>query len=278
MQSLLGVCAGLFARILRRCGDQASVNPKAETVEELQSRRKNLHMGMCKLLKEDLSLQAEAILADGSAPPDLMCGIRERITKDFDAQTHRHEQVCVDAFNDDAQYKRLMNEAIDGKAHALEKMCMYLESAAASMSESELEAIFNAPLADFANQATVMQLRTGITNFPWAAVVTERSADIDLGEWDAASVSAQAREHVASALRGNPNVRFVRAKGVKLALSDGWATTELKWGNNAAVKALPVTVSLLLRNCSRLSTLDVRCTVARIPSQHHLKLIAMHWR
>ena len=33
---------------------QASVNPKAEGVEELQTRRKRLHMGMCKLALEDL--------------------------------------------------------------------------------------------------------------------------------------------------------------------------------------------------------------------------------
>jgi hypothetical protein len=37
-------------------GTQASVNPKAETVEELQERRKNLHMGMLKLAREDLAL------------------------------------------------------------------------------------------------------------------------------------------------------------------------------------------------------------------------------
>ena len=35
------------------------MNPKAETVEELQMRRKVLHMGMCKLLREDLSLLAD---------------------------------------------------------------------------------------------------------------------------------------------------------------------------------------------------------------------------
>ncbi len=38
---------------------QASVNPKAETVEDLQRRRKGLHLGMCKLLREDLSIMAE---------------------------------------------------------------------------------------------------------------------------------------------------------------------------------------------------------------------------
>ncbi len=39
---------------------QASVNPKAETVEELLARRKNLHIGMVKLAREDLSLYLQA--------------------------------------------------------------------------------------------------------------------------------------------------------------------------------------------------------------------------
>jgi hypothetical protein len=33
---------------------QASVNPKAESCEDLKSRRKRLHVGMCKLAREDL--------------------------------------------------------------------------------------------------------------------------------------------------------------------------------------------------------------------------------
>ena len=42
----------------RGCGRQASVNPKAETCEDLQSRRKRLHLGMCKLAGEDLERKA----------------------------------------------------------------------------------------------------------------------------------------------------------------------------------------------------------------------------
>jgi hypothetical protein len=36
------------------------VNPKAETVEELLARRKNLHMGMLKLAREDLAITLKA--------------------------------------------------------------------------------------------------------------------------------------------------------------------------------------------------------------------------
>ncbi len=47
-----------------RAGIQASVNPKAETVEELQGRRKHLHMGMLKLAREDLALLLQAGVDD----------------------------------------------------------------------------------------------------------------------------------------------------------------------------------------------------------------------
>jgi hypothetical protein len=232
-------------------------------VEELQSRRKNLHMGMCKLLKEDLALLAEANSkpADGGAPSPDQVRIKERVTRDFGDRAREHEGVSVAAFNDDAEYKRLMNEAMDGKTHALDKMRVFLEAAAAAVGRPDLDAILHAPLADFGSPAAVLRLRTGLASFPWEAVVRERSADLDLGDWDAASASAQARELVAGALEGNANVRSVTIRGVKLALSDGWATTELKWGGDvmAAVKALPVTASLLLRICTSLSKLDIRC-------------------
>ncbi len=38
------------------------MNPKTETVEELRNRRKNLHMGMLKLAREDLALRLQAEL------------------------------------------------------------------------------------------------------------------------------------------------------------------------------------------------------------------------
>ncbi len=51
---------------------QASVNPKAETVEELLARRKNLHIGMFKLAREDLSLYLQATFeAHAVTPPHL---------------------------------------------------------------------------------------------------------------------------------------------------------------------------------------------------------------
>ena len=60
-------------------GAQASVNPKAETVEELQARRKNLHLGMCKLLLEDLANLTEQRMAEQMA-------ILEKFYNHYDSQ------------------------------------------------------------------------------------------------------------------------------------------------------------------------------------------------
>ncbi len=38
------------------------MNPKAETVEELQARRKNLYLGMLKLAREDLDLAVKTAI------------------------------------------------------------------------------------------------------------------------------------------------------------------------------------------------------------------------
>ena len=45
------------------------MNPKAETVEELQERRKNLHMGMLKLAREDLALTLQNAINAFKVPP-----------------------------------------------------------------------------------------------------------------------------------------------------------------------------------------------------------------
>ncbi len=244
---------------------QASVNPKAETVEELQSRRKNLHMGMCELLRQDLFREADSqLLAFGDASKSRK--IKECILKNFDGQTREHDKHPPQSFNDDALYKRLMNEAIDGKALALLKLDIYLESVRANQDSATLDLICDTPLADFGKPASVMLLRTGITKFPWAAVMEKESATIDLADWDAASITPQAQELVAGVLGSNPVIRTVIVKGVKLELSDGWATAELKWGRSLhspnyseAIRSLPATVALVLRNFTGLTSLDLRC-------------------
>ena len=243
-------------------GLQASVNPKAETVEELKGRRKALHLGMCKLLREDLALKAEhwQRLAYRRADADAS-GIRDRVVKEFDQLMRAHEDVAADAFNSDERYKALMTEAIDGKAHALLKLDVYLESIATGADRAALNRIRDAALAQFADPSLVLPLRTGVTEFPWAAVVKDKKPEIDLGGWDAGPVAPQAREAVMEALGSNGNIRVVTVKGSKLVLSEGCATTRLEWAGQIqeALQAVPATVALILRSCWGPTSLDLRC-------------------
>jgi hypothetical protein len=181
--------------------------------------------------------------------------------KEFDQLMRAHEDEQADAFNSDERYKALMTEAIDGKAHALLKLDVYLESAAAAANGPALNRICDAPLAQFADPTVVLPLRTGVTQFPWAAVVKDKRPEIDLGEWDAAPVALLACEAVMEALGGNGNSRVVTVKGSKLALSEGWATARIEWAGEVreAMQAVPATVGLVLRCFWGLTSLDLRC-------------------
>ncbi len=226
---------------------QASVNAKVETVEELQARRKNLHLGMCELLREDLAYKADEKLSGCSVAGDKGRLIKDQVLKDFKDQTHAHESKGVEVFNQDEMYKELSNEAIDGKSYALDKMYLCLESLATGRSET----ILSANLKDF--------IVPNFPNFPWEHVV--KGEEIDFGEWNAACLLPKTRELIAGALGDNASLRAVIIKGVKLQLSKGWATTQLCWKRNAAVQALPATALLTLWHCADLTSLDLRCNV-----------------
>ncbi len=184
--------------------------------------------------------------------------IRDQIKGDFDALVGKHENQDILNFNDDHVYKQLMSEAIDGKAYALSKMKIYIESLKDGFREAALERIFNAGIESFGSPATVLELQTDIAGFPWKQIVEEKSASVDIDKWDAKGVAPKAVERVAAALRGNSNLHAVDVHGVRLGLPAGWASTEIEWDGKVAVTRLPSTVALLLRNCAGLTSLNIR--------------------
>jgi hypothetical protein len=242
---------------------QAFANPKVETVEELQGRRKTLHLGMCKLVLEDLSFLAEQKNSLRNScvwdHPKQCQQLKFNIQTEFQKLVLEHASLSSNVFNNDEVYKLKVAEIIDAKKNGVLKLDTYLESTYLGFDLAALDRICDAPLQYFADPCLVLPLLTGLTHFPWAAVVKDRSPEIDLGVWDAAAVAARPLESVAEALAGNANIRVVTLKDVKLVLSEGWATTRIEWVGNAAVQALPATVGLVLRNCVSLTSLDLRC-------------------
>ena len=184
--------------------------------------------------------------------------IKDRIKCDFDKLVELHESQPTSEFNKDDVYKCLMSEAIDGKAYALLKMDIYIESLEDNFEERALTKIFDTPIKSFESLATVLELRTDIVGFPWKRIVEEKCAAVDIGGWNAEGVAPKAIEHVFNALRCNTNLRSVDAASVKLDLQEGWTTTTIDWKSKEAVTLLPATAALLLRNCIHVTNLNIR--------------------
>ncbi len=184
--------------------------------------------------------------------------IKDRIKCDFDKLVEQHESKETSEFNKDDVYKCLMSEAIDGKAYALLKMNIYIESLEDSFDERALAKIFDFPIKGFESPAAVLELRTDIVGFPWKEIVEEKNAAVDIGGWNAEGVAPKAIEHVSNALRSNTNLRSIDAAGVKLDLLEGWLTTTIDWKSKVVVTELPATAALLLRNCVRVTNLNLR--------------------
>jgi hypothetical protein len=190
---------------------------------------------------------------------DELIQIKDRIKGDFDKLVEEHEKRDLKDFNEDDVYKQLMSEAIDGKAHAHSKMEIYIESLKDRFPEDALARIFGAPIKSFESPATVLELRTNIyPGFPWKQIVEEKSASVDVGRWDAEGVAPKAVEHVAKAFRDNANLHAVHVAGVKLSLPVGWASAAIDWVGKVAVKDRPATAALLLRNCTGVTSLNIR--------------------
>ena len=205
------------------------------------------------------------LVAQGQEQQDILKAkidnIKERIKVDFHKLVEQHEDRDISEFNNDGVYKYLMSEAIDGKAYAILKMDIYIESLESNFEERALVKIFDCPIMNFKSPATVLELRTDIVGFPWTEIVEEKSAAIDIGGWNADGVESKAIEHVSNALRSNINLRSVDAASVKLDLKEGWATTKIDWKSKEAVTLLPATAALLLRNCNRATNLNIRLQI-----------------
>jgi hypothetical protein len=184
--------------------------------------------------------------------------IKDRIKCDFNKLVEQHECQPTSEFNKDDVYKCLMSEAIDGKAYALLKMDIYIESLEDSFDERALSRIFDSPIKSFGSPAIVLELRTDIVGFPWKKIVEDKSAAVDIGGWNAEGVAPKAIEYVCNALRSNANLRSVDAASVKLDLKEGWSTTAIDWKSKEAVTLLPATAALLLRNCTHVTNLNIR--------------------
>jgi hypothetical protein len=186
----------------------------------------------------------------------------KRIYDEFDRLIRAHESVTFEQYGVDADYKKMTSEAIEIKSMTVLKVEIYVESVKSNCEEAVLERIIARPFAEFARQNVVLELRTGIRNFPWKDFpwndVAEKSTVDDFGSWRPTGIEAPKLDMVVQALAANNNIRTVRVNGHELSLNAGWMSEEINWDRSAAVQSSPAAVALLLRNCRAVRSLSMR--------------------
>ena len=179
------------------------------------------------------------------------------ILRDFDALVNMHRNTPPEKFNDDdLEYKRIITEAIDCKAFACLKMNLWLQAVRTECSKEHCERIFEAPLLDFASAGKKLRLQTGILEFPWTAVVDDKSPEVDLSTWSTVTADENKIALVSRALAGNMNLRTFEVSGGQLRLDKGWETTEIDWSSKDNLPAEATT--MVLQCCTRLTKLNLR--------------------
>ena len=224
---------------------------KSGSAEQLGQRRKTLHLATLATLREELSRELEVnsqVIGNSGV---------KRIYDEFDRLIHAHEIVTFEQYGVDPDYKKLTSEAIEIKSMAMLKVEIYVESVKSNCDDAVLERILARPFAEFARQTVVLELRTGIRNFPWKDVA-EKNSVVDFGSWSPSGIEASKLDMVVQALADNHNLRTIRVNGHEVSLSGGWESKEINWDRSPAVKSSPVTMALLLRNCRAVTSLSIR--------------------
>jgi hypothetical protein len=189
---------------------------------------------------------------------DMRQQLVKRVKQEFKELAEAHASVPEDDFNEDTRYRHLTTEAINAKATALKKISDGFSVFLARRSDTDLiYQIMDRPFLDFADESAVMELRTGLVDFPWREVAQKRAL-VDFGRWTPSGVDPAALALVVDALAANNQLRAVRMCGHEAVLGCGWASAEVLWDKNKAVQASFSAAMLLLRNCYCVTCLSLR--------------------
>ena len=235
---------------------------KGLTLEQLVERRKELHMAMVSNLKEELFIQAPAALGGSEATVAAAATLLESVKRSLEDLELKYNDICAEDFNNDTLYKTLTTEAIEAKSLALIKVRIFAHQLNKGSRMETLDAITQMPLGDFASRAVLLELETGIVDFPWKEVVGN-AASVYFGLWSPEGVDQEKFEVVSAELGKNTNLRKAAWMGrdgqqLSLTLPEGYAIRELDWSGSLEIKQSPAIASLLIRQCLQLETLDLR--------------------
>eukprot|EP00292_Cryptomonas_paramecium_P001805 CAMPEP_0113684470 /NCGR_PEP_ID=MMETSP0038_2-20120614/14023_1 /TAXON_ID=2898 /ORGANISM="Cryptomonas paramecium" /LENGTH=963 /DNA_ID=CAMNT_0000604227 /DNA_START=13 /DNA_END=2904 /DNA_ORIENTATION=- /assembly_acc=CAM_ASM_000170 len=137
---------------------RVNINLKCLTLEQLEERRKGLHLAMLQNLREELAVDckicieefssekrksAKTALASHSYLENVDC-----ILEEFKGVESKHKSVGSDVFNNDDEYKRLLSEALEAKAGLIEKQQSIMKLSLAGAKDFQLKRFDMVPHSD----------------------------------------------------------------------------------------------------------------------------------
>mmetsp|Transcript_52922 Transcript_52922/g.139376 ORF Transcript_52922/g.139376 Transcript_52922/m.139376 type:complete len:1187 (+) Transcript_52922:93-3653(+) len=148
---------------------RVNVNLKAVTVEDLMQRRKYLHLGMVKNLREELVNDIRKMLDSGramkavedfkTANPGL--DVDTSSTSEFEDIAQIHEQKNSQEFNNDGDYKTFVSEMLDAKVCLVRKQKLIFEAVQACAPAELIQRLLEIPYTEC--QGASVQDETGLS-------------------------------------------------------------------------------------------------------------------
>ena len=171
-----------------------------------------------------------------------------------------HNTVEASDYNMDEKYKELTKEAIEAKALGIKKIKYYIRERTSECSGNTglLERILNTPFQSYSSESIVLELETGVFDFPWRDV-EEQKETIDLKAWNPTSLAEWQLDKVRTTIANHE--KWVRAwvHGQLIEFEGGMMAQGVK-----LVKPFPSkcaeTVALLLSVNTNLTSLRIGAT------------------
>jgi hypothetical protein len=243
---------------------------KGLTLEQLEERRRDLHISMTGNLREELTLESSpsSLLQhhlDNSEVTELSVidhtasieRARKHVMIEFEKVIDVQNHIALDIFNDDDQYKIITTKAIDAKKIALQKIQFYVENLFVGCNDTLLDSVLARSFEDFAIPGTKEELKSGLLKpFPWRDLIEGKDM-VDFGNWSPQSLPVTALDTALIEL-AKRTFHYMKIRNDHLKLENGWASTDVNWDNQNAVKLSSETVAFMIKNCNNLTSLSIR--------------------
>ena len=157
----------------------------------------------------------------------------------------------------DDKYKELTKDAIESKALAMKKINYYVSERTSKRSAdaSLLERISSTRFQQFSSESIVLELETGVFDFPWRDVV-EQNPTIDLKTWNPISLAPWQLEKVCAAIGKHTKLVTAWVHTHRIEFSGGMMADEIVLEKPLLSECVP-TVAFLFSVNTKLKSLRI---------------------